>query len=372
MPRRAAKVRPFVEANADYERWLGARLRLRRGDLERKHAVMAESSFPFLRATFYRWAERWPAICPELLEAPRVLAIGDLHVENFGTWRDLEGRLVWGINDYDEAWPLPYPNDLVRLMTSALLAIEHHDLELAPDATAEAILRGYAAALESGPQPFVLAEHHHALHEMAVNRLKNPKMFWDKIDAMPRPRRSPPGSVRRTLARELPDPDLEVRFVHRISGLGSLGRERWVAIAQWHGGQVAREAKALAPSACAWAEAKSGREARIYYRTVLEKAVRYPDPFLRVKRRWIIRRLAPDCSRVELAALPRTRDELALLQAMGAETASVHLGSASAKILRSDLKSRPTGWLTHAAAKMGDAVRADWKAWRSHWKKAKG
>ena len=147
MPRRAAKVRPFVEANADYERWLGARLRLRRGDLERKHAAMAESRFPFLRATFYRWAERWPAICPELLEAPRVLAIGDLHVENFGTWRDLEGRLVWGINDYDEAWPLPYPNDLVRLMTS-VVARDRAPRPRAstPEATAEAILRGYAAA----------------------------------------------------------------------------------------------------------------------------------------------------------------------------------------------------------------------------------
>ena len=48
-----------------------------------------------------------------------VLAIGDLHLENFGTWRDAEGRLVWGINDFDEAWALPYTNDLIRLATSA-------------------------------------------------------------------------------------------------------------------------------------------------------------------------------------------------------------------------------------------------------------
>ena len=31
------------------------------------------------------------------------LSVGDLHVENFGTWRDSEGRLIWGINDFDEA-----------------------------------------------------------------------------------------------------------------------------------------------------------------------------------------------------------------------------------------------------------------------------
>ena len=57
-----------------------------------------------------------------LARAPRALAVGDLHVENFGTWRDVEGRLIWGINDFDEAWRLPYTNDLVRLATSALLA----------------------------------------------------------------------------------------------------------------------------------------------------------------------------------------------------------------------------------------------------------
>ena len=48
-----------------------------------------------------------------------MLAVGDLHVENFGTWRDADGRLCWGINDFDEADRLPYTNDLVRLAASA-------------------------------------------------------------------------------------------------------------------------------------------------------------------------------------------------------------------------------------------------------------
>ena len=176
---------------------------------------------------------------------------------------------------------------------------------------------------------------------MAVNRLKNPKMFWDKIDAMPRPRRKPPpaASAERS-RRELPDPDLEVRFVHRISGFGSLGRGGgWPSPtgtgARWRGRRRrSRPPRAPGP------KPRAAQGAHLLSHDAGE-TVRYPDPFLRVKRRWIIRRLAPDCSRVELAALPRTRDELALLQAMGAETASVHLGSARAKILRSDLRSRP-------------------------------
>jgi uncharacterized protein (DUF2252 family) len=50
--------------------------------------------------------------------------MGDWHVDSFGTWRNLEGRLTWGINDFDEAWPLPYTKDLVRLAASAKLAID--------------------------------------------------------------------------------------------------------------------------------------------------------------------------------------------------------------------------------------------------------
>ena len=47
---------------------------------------MAESAFPFFRATFYRWLQLWPEICSDLAKAPSVLAVGDLH-----TWRDEEG-----------------------------------------------------------------------------------------------------------------------------------------------------------------------------------------------------------------------------------------------------------------------------------------
>jgi len=44
----------------------------------------------------------------DLTDAPRLLAVGDLHVENFRTWRDAEGRLVWGVNDFDEVAEMPY------------------------------------------------------------------------------------------------------------------------------------------------------------------------------------------------------------------------------------------------------------------------
>jgi uncharacterized protein (DUF2252 family) len=35
---------------------------------------------------------------------------------------DIEGRLCWGVDDFDESYPLPYTKDLVRLATSAKIA----------------------------------------------------------------------------------------------------------------------------------------------------------------------------------------------------------------------------------------------------------
>src|SRR5215467_14463268 len=112
----------IVKATHRYELWLGQWTPLLKPDLRLKHRRMAEDPFSFLRATFYRWIQVWPEVCRDLCEAPQVLAVGDLHVENFGTWRDIEGRLVWGVNDFDEAALLPYTLDLVRLATSAMLA----------------------------------------------------------------------------------------------------------------------------------------------------------------------------------------------------------------------------------------------------------
>src|ERR1022692_4143447 len=106
--------RNIQQATRDYETWLAAHLRVVRRDLETKHESMRRDAFSFLRATFYRWMQLFPALCPTLASAPVLLAVGDLHVENYGTWRDAEGRLVWGINDFDEAFPLPYTIDLVR------------------------------------------------------------------------------------------------------------------------------------------------------------------------------------------------------------------------------------------------------------------
>ena len=72
----------------------------------------------------------------------------------------------------------------------------------------------------------------------------------------------------------------------------------------WRGGKIAREAKALAPSAYCWAGA-GDRSRSLFYSAILSRATRSPDPFLRVQKSWIVRRLAPDCTRIDLEIFSR-------------------------------------------------------------------
>src|SRR6202161_2793821 len=235
----------IIKANQKYEAWLHERIPLLQADLEHKHELMRLAPFPFLRATFFRWAQTWPEVSPKPAAAPKVLGVGDLHVENFGTWRDVEGRLIWGINDFDEACWLPYTCDLVRLTTSAHLAIAADHLDISPTRASKAIMEGYRAGLAKGGRPFALAEHHPALRHMAVERLKQPELFWDKLNGLPTFKGRIPSSAVKALNRMMPEGGIDCRVVHRLAGLGSLGRRRFVALAQWRGGSIAREAKEL-------------------------------------------------------------------------------------------------------------------------------
>jgi hypothetical protein len=79
---------------------------------------------------------------------------------------------------------------------------------------------------------------------------------------------------------------------------------------------------------------------------------------------WLVRRLSPYCSRIELTALPRKRDEGKLLYAMGWETANVHLGSRKTiNDIQRDLATRKAKWLRGAAKTMTKATLTDWKEW---------
>ena len=356
-----------IDATFAFEKWLGAQLPIIKQDLRLKHRLMAEAAFPFFRATFYRWLQLWPEVCGELAKAPKVLAVGDLHVENFGTWRDLEGRLIWGVNDLDEVYPSSYAIDLVRLTTSAYLAILGEHLSLTRREAAEAVEQGYRDSLAAGGKPFILAEDNQWLRLMALSKLRDPVHFWQKLTHLPSFTAKAPDEVRELLEESLP-PKSVYQLRKRIAGLGSLGHPRIVALSSSGGAYIAREAKAIRPSASAWNSGTS--TAVVYGPRLIGRCLRVLDPFVQFHSRWVVRRLAPDCSRIELVSLAAERDESRLLYSMGWETANMHFGSPQAiPEVKRDLAKRKGRWLHKAAKAMCKATLKDWEDWRKGWKK---
>ncbi|MGW1011061.1 DUF2252 domain-containing protein [Streptomyces termitum] len=112
-----------------------------------KFRKMAASAFAFYRGTaclFYR------DLAEEVRGGPfldgrtgRVWIHGDLHAENFGTYMDANGRLVFNVNDFDEAYVGPFTWDLKRLAAS--LALLGHAKALSDDQIT-LLVRGCAAA----------------------------------------------------------------------------------------------------------------------------------------------------------------------------------------------------------------------------------
>ena len=346
-------------ATRSYEAWIRrCSSQVVASQLRDKHEQMRDDPFVFLRGTFYRWTQLWASEAGELARAPQILAVGDLHIDSYGTWRDAEGRMCWGVDDFDDAYPLPYTNDLVRWATSLKISIDAGTTTISLRDGCDAFLERYVATLRRGGDPFVLAEGKGAMDQLGISELKPPDDFWRKLNGFARAVRRPvPPAVARAFRETLPEPRIEYRVVRREAGTGSLGQVRYVAIAEWDGGCVAREAKALVPPACDWLAGVRGRGQR-YYARALDGAVRSRDPFHCVAGSWLVRRLSPDSNPILIADLPKRRDETVLLGAMGAEAANVHLGSSRQRgRIFADLRRRPENWLRRAAKAMGENRR---------------
>jgi len=352
------------DVTASYEAWMRSCTTVLESDLRSKHEQMKETPFEFLRGTFYRWAQLWPSVCADLCDAPKVLAVGDLHVNSFGTWRDAEGRLCWGVDDFDEAYPLAYTNDLVRLAASLKIVIDAEGLSIKLKDGCNAILDGYSDSFRGGGCPIVLAEREQKLAKLGVESFRPPSNFWEKLNGLPAVRQPLAKGLKRALEKTLPEAGIDYKVVRRQAGLGSLGQERFVAIAKWQGGCIAREAKLMLPSACSWLNDQVG-QGQSWYEKAISSAVRAPDPFQVIDGSWLIRRLSPDSNPIDIQTLPKHSDEEMLLTAMGSEAANVHLGTKrQAKKVLKDLKMRKQGWLQEAAVRMAKVLVKDWKRYR--------
>ena len=200
-------MRSMIDSTDAFEAWMRKRTDVSRKLLKKKHRRMCEGPFPFLRATFYRWIEQWPRVCPRLADRDEdvLLAVGDLHVENFGVWRDSRQRLVWGVNDFDDACELPFTSDLVRLATSAMLAASDARVNVSAPEVCALLIEGYRSGLKLEGQPILVASGKIALVRLTKGTQEDPQTFWKKkldpkknppIDGRDLPKR-PRGHVRR-------------------------------------------------------------------------------------------------------------------------------------------------------------------------------
>jgi hypothetical protein len=354
----------IFKATRRYEKRLREQLDVFEDDLAFKAKKMSEDAFSFLRGTFYRWMQLWPETCKKIAKAPVVLSVGDLQAANFGTWRNTKNQLVWGINDFDETAPLPYTQDLTRLAASVELASESEELKIGLEEACEAILNGYRESIESGGKPFILNRENDWLRKAYLQDKKSPDVFWRELDQLPDLEVEIPPNARAALELSFPARGLEFRLKHRQAGVGSLGRPRFTALATHKGKPIARDTKPLLPSAAFWAKKKHKR-AGIYYEDILTRAVRSLDPIVKVHQGWVVRRLAPDCRRVELDELGPERDEKRMMYAMGWETGNIHLGTPNAiPAVLQDLKDRKKDWLVKAPGKMAKATAKEWEKWK--------
>ncbi|MEV4629139.1 DUF2252 domain-containing protein [Micromonospora sp. NPDC049523] len=91
----------------------------------RKFRKMAASPFAFYRGSasvFY--ADLTGDFADDRFLTPRTSRVwihGDLHAENFGTYMNGSGQLVFNVNDFDEAYVGPFSWDLKRFVASVAL-----------------------------------------------------------------------------------------------------------------------------------------------------------------------------------------------------------------------------------------------------------
>ncbi|ENN89426.1 hypothetical protein RHSP_66487 [Rhizobium freirei PRF 81] len=340
-----------------YETWLRAQLGadLVEAGLEKKHKLMRVDGFSFLRGTYWRWAETILDICPDLKGAPQLLSIGDTHLENFGTWRDEEGRLVWGANDFDEAAVMPYALDLVRLAVSAILARSEDGPT--PRTVADSIVAGYRRGLRA-PSPVILERDYKWLRKAVLLPNAERKAFWEKYRSLPPANGPIANRYLEALSKALPGPATVFEPKPRLAGTGSLGRPRFVAYAEWRGGPVLREVKALLQSG--WSLRHDPSDKVIRTGIIAGGRARSPDPRYQVDGGLLVRRLSPNSRKIEVDGDAQVLLSPDMLDLMGFEIANCHANDASlVPGILADLDERGTDWLRTAAKAAAVAVTAE-------------
>ncbi|MGZ3446856.1 MAG: DUF2252 family protein [Myxococcaceae bacterium] len=358
------KLRPFALATWQRERDR-ERLRGMPALLARKEARMSASPFAFLRGAaplFYRMIRS----APRLARGPedQGLLCGDLHLENFGVYRPDRpsrsgDRVVFDLNDLDEAFFGHLHLDLLRVLTSVMLAARGWGCTAAGalDLGGE-LLEGYARVRGSGrppraPSPVtallerVAARKRRALLERHTRILGRGRRFKLGETLLPLPRATRAACARafaRFAAQEVkraghpPERFRVLDVAFHVAGTGSLGAFRVAVLVEGHGtrdGAWLFDMKAMGESAgaaFATRRAEPGPERVV---NALRTLLRHPPTMLGTLRvlghGLLVRRLTPQEDRLDWATLPPDQRG-PTLAFLGGLTAAAHRRGARSKL----------------------------------------
>jgi uncharacterized protein (DUF2252 family) len=140
--------------------------------LAMKYQAMRTNPFVFLRGTCHLFYDRLPKDGISK-SAPLTWCCGDLHLENFGSYKG-DNRLVYfDINDFDESALAPASWDLSRVMTSILVGAHTYGIsqENASLLCAQ-FLDVYATCLTLGKARWIERETAHGLVKTLLDQLQ--------------------------------------------------------------------------------------------------------------------------------------------------------------------------------------------------------
>jgi uncharacterized protein (DUF2252 family) len=221
-----------------------------------KYRAMRASPFGFLRGSCHLFYEELASAALPA-DAPLVWVCGDLHPENFGSYKG-DNRLVYfDLNDFDEAALAPCTWDLARLLASTMVAAETLGIdEPGTLRLCNGFIDAYAGALLTGKARWVERETAQGMVKELLEspRNRNRAQFLDRrtvrsgksrriridgkkalaVDARQRRRIE---AFMRGFARTQPKPEFYrlLDVARRIAGTGSLGVERFVLLVEGKG-----------------------------------------------------------------------------------------------------------------------------------------
>jgi uncharacterized protein (DUF2252 family) len=125
------------------------------GMVRLKYKFMRENMFRFFRGTCHIFYEDL-ARDAKIPVSPPGWICGDLHLENYGSFRSANGQVYFDLNDFDEALLAPVAWEAVRLTTSIFVGFESLDIENEKaEKMAKLFLKSYSTTLAAGKPDYI-------------------------------------------------------------------------------------------------------------------------------------------------------------------------------------------------------------------------